>query len=269
MSKSKCRPSFKEFFTDPLLSSATVMMAAGIVLCYFVWLCHPLCVICLLLFLAGTGLWKLKLSHELYYILLSFVILCIFPVLTVTGILAFLSIDVAFQGVIAVKNGLATCDRKELMKMILGRVMLLTVCIGSTVAVMLWLGALRRIDCELKPGESLIVCFPYEERKLSIGYISKDKSISEDTMTCTVVKNTATGLEKRVRNKGNYGRSKYGVIIMNANTKYLISLKTDKPNDVSYTIVLAWPCRLSDIFFKGFRVLSSASEFVKIVKPDI
>ena len=158
--------------------------------------------------------------------------------------------------------------RKEFMK--IGRVMLLTVCVGSTVAVMLWLGGgLRRIDCELKPGESLIVCFPYEERKLSIGYISKDKSISEDTTTCTVVKNTATGVEKRVSGKGNYGRTKYGAIIMNANTKYLISLQTDKTNAVSYTIILEWPCRLSDIFFKGFRVLSSASEFVKIVKTDI
>ena len=157
--------------------------------------------------------------------------------------------------------------RKEFMKK--GRVMLLTVCVGSTVAVMLWLGGLRRIDCELKPGESLIVCFPYEERKLSIGYISKDKSISEDTTTCTVVKNTATRVEKRVSGKGNYGRTKYGAIIMNANTEYLISLQTDKTNAVSYTIILEWPCRLSDIFFKGFRVLSSASEFVKIVKTDI
>ena len=266
MSRSNGRPSFEDFFTDPLLSLAAVMMAAGIVLCYFVWLCKPLCVICLLLFLAGAGLWKLKLPRDLYYILSVCVILCIFPVLTVTGILLFLSIDAAFQGVIAVKRGSAASDGKELMKIIFGRVMLLTVCVGLTVVVMLWLGGLRRIDCELKPGESLIVCFPYEERKLSIGYISKDKSISEDTTTCTVVKNTATGVEKRIRGNGNYGRSEYGAVIMNANTEYLISLKTDNANAVAYTIILAWPCRLSDIFFKGFRVLSSASEFVKLVK---
>lgn len=268
MAKNERQSSFKDLFTDPLLWLATAMMVAGIVLCYFVWLCNPLCVICLLLFAAGGGLWKLKLPHDLYYILLSFVILCIFPVSNFTGMLFLLSIDVTFESFIAVKKGFAARDRKELVKIICEKVLLLTLCFGLTAAVMLWLGALRRIDSEVKPGESLIVCFPYEERKLSIGYISKDKSITEETKTCIIVKNTAAGREKRMNGKGNTGWFKYGSVIVSANTEYHISLKPDGANAVPYTIILKWPCRLSDIFFKGFRVLSSESEFVKIVKKD-
>ena len=264
MSKIERLSSFKDFFTDPLLCLAAAMMTAGIVLCYFVWLCNPLCVICILLFTAGGGLWKLKLPNKLYHILLFFVILCIFPVSNFTGILFLMSLDVAFESFIAVKRGFAASDRKELAKLICGKILLLAVCFGLTAAVMLWLGALRRIDTEVKPGESLIVCFPYEERKLSIIHIPKDKSISEDAKSCIIVKNIAAGVEKRISGK----RIEYGSVIMEANTEYLISLKTDGANAVPYTISLEWPCRLSDTFFKGFRILSSASGFVKVVKTD-
>ncbi|MBO7089357.1 MAG: hypothetical protein J6W70_05585 [Lentisphaeria bacterium] len=56
MSKIERQPSFKDYFGDPLLCLVAVMMTAGIVLCYFVWLCNPLCVIRILLFTAGGGL---------------------------------------------------------------------------------------------------------------------------------------------------------------------------------------------------------------------
>ena len=268
MAKNERQSSFKDLFTDPLLWLATAMMVAGIVLCYFVWLCNPLCVICILLFFAGGGLWKLKLPHDLYYILLSLVILCIFPVSNFTGMLFLLSIDVTFESFIAVKKGFAARDRKELLKIICEKVLLLTLCFGLTAAVMLWLGALRRIDSEVKPGETLIVCFPYEERKLSISYVSKDDSITENTKTAISVKNTATGAEKRISGKGNIGWSEHGAVIMDANTKYLISLKTGEENVVPCTITLMWPCRLSDTFFKGSCVLGPASGFVKVVKTN-